>query len=183
MAMIPSVGDILMLSQTAWRVGRAFTPGKKIVPVEFAEVEREAERLSEALRVVAETLSSNASILDQAEDSTRSAISTILDSAQRTLDDLESFVARYRTLKPGSGERSWSDLVITNYKTLKWTVEGGDISALRDLLYVHTNTINITMQTLQSSLTIENGTPAVTGQSTHERLDSTTSDSTVATLD
>lgn len=172
-----------MLSQTAWRVGRAFTPGKKIVPVEFAEVEREAERLSEALRVMAETLSSNASILNQAEDSTRSAISMILDSAQRTLDDLESFVARYRTLKPGSGERSWSDLVITNYKTLKWTAEGGDISALRDLLYVHTNTINITMQTLQSSSTIENGTPAVTGQSTHERLDSTTSDSTVATLD
>lgn len=183
MAMIPSVGDILMLSQTAWRVGRAFTPGKKIVPIEFAEVEREAERLSEALRVVAETLSSNASLLDQAEDSTRSAISTILDSAQRTLDDLESFVARYRTMKPGSGERSWSDLVITNYKTLKWTAEGGGISALRDLLYVHTNTINMTMQTLQSSSAIENGTPAVTGQSMHERFSSTTSDGTFTTLE
>jgi hypothetical protein len=172
-----------MLSQTAWRVGRAFTPGKKIVPVEFAEVEREAERLSEALRVVAETLSSNASILDNAEDTTRSAVSTILDSAQRTLDDLESFVARYRTTKPGSGERSWSDLVITNYKTLKWTAEGGGISALRDLLYVHTNTINITMQALQSSSAVENGSAAGEGQSMHGRLSSTTSDSTVATLE
>lgn len=172
-----------MLSQTAWRVGRAFTPGKKIVPVEFAEVEREAERLSEALRIVAETLSSNSSILDNAEDTTRSAVSTILDSAQRTLDDLESFVARYRTTKPGSGERSWSDLVITNYKTLKWTAEGGDISALRDLLYVHTNTINITMQALQSSSAVENGSAAGEGQSMHGRLSSTTSDSTVATLE
>ena len=183
MAMIPSVGDILMLSQTAWSVGRAFTPGKKIVPVEFTEVEREAERLSEALRVVAETLSSNASILDKAEDATRSAISTILDSSQRTLDDLESFVARYRTIKPGTGERSWSDLVITNYKTLKWTAEGGGISALRDLLYVHTNTINMTMQALQSSSAIENGTPAAIGQSMHRSLSSTTSDGTVATLE
>lgn len=172
-----------MLSQTAWRVGRAFTPGKKIVPVEFAEVEREAERLSEALRVVAETLSSNASILDKAEDTTKSAISTILDSSQRTLDDLESFVARYKTIKPGTGERSWSDLVITNYKTLKWTAEGGGISALRDLLYVHTNTINITMQALQSSSVIENGSAAGEGQSVHGRLSSTTSDSTVATLE
>ncbi|GAB7323238.1 hypothetical protein MBLNU13_g05726t1 [Cladosporium sp. NU13] len=183
MAMIPSVGDILMLSQTAWSVGRAFTPGKKIVPVEFAEVEREAERLSEALRVVAETLSSNASILDKAEHTTRSAISTILDSSQRTLDDLESFVARYRTIKPGTGERSWSDLVITNYKTLKWTAEGGGISDLRDLLYVHTNTINITMQALQSSSAIDNGSATGEGQSMHGRLSSTTSNSTVATLE
>ena len=183
MAMIPSVGDILVLSQTAWRVGRAFTPGKKVVPVEFAEVEREAERLSEALRVVAETLSSNASILDKAEDTTRSAVSTILDSSQRTLDDLESFIARYRTIKPGTGERSWSDLVISNYKTLKWTAEGGGISALRDLLYVHTNTINITMQALQSSSAIENGSAAGEGQSVHGRLSSTTSDSTVTTLE
>lgn len=69
MAMIPSVGDTLMLSQTAWKLGRAFTKGKKGVPAEFSEVEREADRLSEALRVVAETLNSDSSLLlDKAEN-------------------------------------------------------------------------------------------------------------------
>lgn len=215
MAMTPSVGDILMLSQTAWRIGRAFTQGKKSAPAEFAEVEREADGLSEALQLVAETLNSNGSILDKAEDTTKSAVSTILDSAQRTLSDLESFVARYRIIKPQTGERSWSELVLTNYKTIKWTTEGGDISALRDMLNMHTSTINLTMQALQSRslarlervvmpmaenvasiheraykiddvhrviMAIVNGTPALTGQGMHERLNSTASEATISTL-
>lgn len=139
-----------MLSQTAWRVGRAFTQGRKSAPAEFAEVEREADGLSEALQLVAETLNSDGSILDKAEDSTKSAVSTILDSAQRTLSDLESFVSRYRIIKPQTGERAWSEIVLANYKTLKWTTEGGDIFALRDMLHMHTSTINLTMQALQS---------------------------------
>ena len=139
-----------MLSQSAWRIGRAFTQGKKSAPAEFAEVEREADGLSEALQLVAETLNSDCSILDKAEDTTKFAVATILDSAQRTLSDLESFVARYRIIKSQTGERSWSDLVLANYKTLKWTTEGGDITALRDMLNMHTSTINLTMQALQS---------------------------------
>lgn len=150
MAMTPSIGDILMLSQTAWRVGRAFTKGKKSAPAEFAEVEREADGLSEALQLVAETLNTDGSILDKAEDSTKAAVATILESAQQTLSDLESFVARYRIIKPQTGERAWSDLVLANYKTIKWTTEGGDIMALRDMLHMHTSTINLTMQALQS---------------------------------
>lgn len=57
MALQPlSVGDILMLSQTAWKIGRAFTKGKKSAPSEFLEVERESNGLSDALKLVAETL-------------------------------------------------------------------------------------------------------------------------------
>jgi hypothetical protein len=214
MAMTPSIGDILMLSQTAWRIGRAFTQGKKSAPAEFAEVEREADGLSEALQLVAETLNADGSILDKAEDATKSAVTTILDSAQRTLSDLESFVARYRIIKPQTGERAWSELVLANYKTLKWTTEGGDITALRDMLNMHTSTINLTMQALQSRslarlervvmpmaesvasihdrvhkiddlhriiMAIVNGTPALTGQVMHERMNSTASDGTVST--
>jgi hypothetical protein len=215
MAMTPSIGDILMLSQTAWRIGRAFTQGKKSAPAEFAEVEREADGLSEALQLVAETLNTDGSILDKAEDTTKAAVTTILDSAQRTLSDLESFVARYIIIKPQTGERAWSDLVLTNYKTLKWTTEGGDITALRDMLNMHTSTINLTMQALQSRslarlervvmpmaenvasihdrvhkiddlhriiMAIVNGTPALTGQVMHERMNSTASDGTMSTL-
>lgn len=171
-----------MLSQTAWRMGRAFTQGTKSVPAEFAEVEREADRLSEAIRIVAETLNSNAMLLDQADDITKTALSAILNSAQRTLEDLESFVARYRIVKP-HGERSWSDLVLENYKTIKWTTEGGSISALRDMLYVHTKTIDSTMQSLQSRSLAVDATPAPTRQSMHERPHSITSDDTVATFE
>lgn len=156
MAFSPSVGDILMLSQMAWKIGRAFTQGRKSAPAEFAEVEREANALSDALKLVAETLYSDTTVIAQAEDHTRLAVSSILDSAQKTLADLESFVERYRIIrkKETNGgfvvERAWSEVVIANYKTIKWTTEGGDISELRNMLHVHTNTINLTMQALQS---------------------------------
>jgi len=158
MAMTPSVGDVLMLSQTAWKIGRAFTQGKKSARSEFAEVETEAQGLSEALKLVAETLHADGSILSQADDNTQVAIATILESAQKTLSDLESFVERYTVIKrrPTNGgfgfsvDRQFSDVVMANYKTLKWTTEGGDITALRDMLNMHTNTVSLTMQALQS---------------------------------
>ena len=151
-----SVGDILMLSQHAWKIGRAFTQGRNSAPAEFAEVEREANGLSDALKLTAETLHADGSILSRAEPETRGAVNAILDSAGRTLGDLESFIERYQVIRKRettSGfvvERSWSEVVMANYKTFKWTTEGGDITDLRNMLQMHTNTINLTMQALQS---------------------------------
>ncbi|WPH00717.1 Hypothetical protein R9X50_00354700 [Acrodontium crateriforme] len=151
-----SVGDILMLSQTAWKIGRAFTHGRKSAPSEFAEVERESNGLSEALKLVAETLHSDGGILAQADNETKAAVNTILESARRTLSDLESFVERYQVIrkKETNGgfvvERGWSEVLMANYKVFKWTTEGGDITELRNMLNMHTNTINLTMQALQS---------------------------------
>ncbi|KAH9822773.1 hypothetical protein Tdes44962_MAKER04742, partial [Teratosphaeria destructans] len=110
-----SVGDILVLSQTAWKIGRAFTQGKKNALSDFAEVEREINGLSGALKLVAETLHDDGSVLSQAEPQTRAAVSTILESANKTLSDLESFVERYQVIKKQETkggfvvERSWSD--------------------------------------------------------------------------
>lgn len=151
-----SVGDILMLSQTAWKIGRAFTHGKKSAPAEFAEVEREANGLSDALKLVAETLHADGSILTHADIDTRSAVNAILQSAHQTLDDLDSFVDRYQVIKKKETnggfvvERSWSEVVLANYKTFKWTTEGSNLTELRNMLNMHTNSINLTMQALQS---------------------------------
>lgn len=152
-----SVGDILMLSQTAWKIGRAFSKGKKGAPSEFGEVEREANGLSEALKLVAATLHTDGSLLAQADDETRSAVNTILESAGRTLEDLESFVERYHVIKKDKTsaggfavERNWSEVVLANYKTFKWTTEGGNINDLRNMLQMHATSINLIMQALQS---------------------------------
>ena len=151
-----SVGDILMLSQTAWKIGRAFTHGKKSAPTEFARVEQEANGLSNVLKLAADTLHADDSILSRADEPTVQAVWGILESAERSLNDLESFVERYQIIKrrETSGgyivERSWSDAVLANYKTLKWTTEGGNIQQLQDMLQMHTNTITLTMQALQT---------------------------------
>ena len=87
-----------MLSQQAWKIGRAFTKGKYSAPEEFAEVEREANGLSDALKLTAEALHADGSILSRAEPETRGAVNAILESAARTLGDLESFVERYQVI-------------------------------------------------------------------------------------
>lgn len=45
-------------------------------------------------------------------------------------------------------ERSLSTLA--NYRTFKWTLEGGDIQALRNMLQMHVDCIDLTMQALRS---------------------------------
>ncbi|KAK5166329.1 uncharacterized protein LTR77_008590 [Saxophila tyrrhenica] len=151
-----SAGDILMLSQQAWRVGRAFTKGKSSAPAQFAEVEREANGLSDALKITAETLHDDGSILARAEHETRIAVNAILESAARTLGDMESFVDRYQVVRqrPTSGgfvvEKTWSEVIVANYRTFKWTTEGGNLTDLRNMLQMHTNTLSLTMQALQS---------------------------------
>lgn len=157
MAGIPSIGDILMLSQLAWKIGRAFTAGRKNAPEEFLDVEKEVNALAKALKLLAETLFADAddSILSKAEKDTRVAVATLLLSCQQTLHDLDSIIEQYQVIRKQrtSGgytvDRSWSDLVLANYQNMMWTTEGGNIHALRNMLKMHTSSITLTMQALQ----------------------------------
>ncbi|KAK7710925.1 hypothetical protein SLS57_008241 [Botryosphaeria dothidea] len=168
MAGILNIGDILMLSQLAWKIGRAFTAGRKGAPAEFVEVESEVNGLAKALKLLAETLFADhascdggdvkggSGILAQASAETRNGVEVILQSCQTTLKDLESLVEQYQVIRKHrtsggfSIERSWSDLVLSSYKKMLWTTEGGNIQALRNMLHMHTSTISLTMQALQS---------------------------------
>lgn len=151
MAGILNIGDILMLSQLAWKIGRAFTAGRKSAPAEFVEVEAEVNSLAKALKLLAETLfadggSSDSSetpgeedhshdvdggvggILAQASAETKGGVEVILLSCQQTLKDLESLVEQYQVIKKHrtsggfSIQRSWSDLVLSSYKKMLWCV-------------------------------------------------------------
>jgi hypothetical protein len=152
-----SVGDTLMLSQVAWRLGRAFTAGRYNAPYEFREVELELNRLTKSLKLFAESLFLDdvESVLAQADYSTRSGIATVVQFCKQTLDDLESLVEQYQVVtksKTSSGyaiERAWSQLVISNFKTMIWTTEGGSIQELRDILHMHTSTTAVIRQALE----------------------------------
>jgi hypothetical protein len=159
MAAIPSIGDILMLSQVAWKIGRAFTAGRKGAPAEFLEVEMEINGLAKSLKLLAESMfaDSDDMLLRQADEKTKDGAATILTSCQRTVNDLDSLVDQYQVIKKHRTtggfaiERSWSDLVLTQYKTMVWTTEGegGNIKHLQDMLHMHTSTITLTTQALQ----------------------------------
>ena len=153
---ILSIGDILMLSQTAWKIGRAFSSGRRSSPVEFKQIEFELNALSKSLKGFAETLfAEDENMLFQAGKRTQSGVATILLSCQQTLQDLESLVEQYQVIRRTETrggytvDRSWSELVLTNYGKMMWTTEGGDINSLKTMLHMHTGTITVTVQALQ----------------------------------
>ncbi|KAF2868292.1 hypothetical protein BDV95DRAFT_630526 [Massariosphaeria phaeospora] len=155
---IPSIGDILMLSQVAWKIGRAFTAGRKGAPSEFLDVETQINRLAKALKLLAEAIFADTddSVLKQADKDIQDGVVTTLNSCQRTINDLDSLTDQYqvtkkhRTVGGFAIERSWSDMVLAEYKAMIWTTDGGSIQTLRDMLQMHTSTISLIMQALQS---------------------------------
>jgi hypothetical protein len=157
---MPSIGDVLMFSQVAWRTGRAFTSGRSLTPKEFHYIEAELHGVAKALKLLAETLLSDGieQFVQQADRHTQTGLANILHSCKRTLDDLESLIDQYQVIKKNktSGgytvERSWSELVIQNYTAMMWTTEGGNIHDLRDLLHLHAASISLARQALQRYL-------------------------------
>jgi hypothetical protein len=154
---VPNIGDILMLSQVSWKIGRAFAAGQKSAPVEFQEIESGIRSLAKQLKQFAEALHAGAetSLIEQASEHVQHAIVTVLDSCKRTINDLDSLVdhnqvtKKHRTVGGFAIERSWSDLVLAEYATMIWTTEGGDIHSLKDLLQMHTSSIMLLTQALE----------------------------------
>jgi hypothetical protein len=154
---VPNVGDILMLSQVAWKIGRAFSAGRKNAPVEFQDVETEISGLAKALKLLAEVLHAGTerSLLQTAGRELEDGIGTILSSCQRTVNDLDSLIdqhqviKKHRTVGGFAIERSWSNLVLAEYKTMLWTTEGGNLQSLKDLLQMHASSITLLVQALQ----------------------------------
>ncbi|KAI9823816.1 MAG: hypothetical protein M1826_007637 [Phylliscum demangeonii] len=156
-----SIGDVLMLSQMAWRIGCAFTAGRASAPREFAEVESELVGLTEALDLLAEIVNDDGGILADANDGTKAGVARVLACCRQTLQDLDSFVTRYQDIRRPSqtsaalalgqaSERSWRAVLLGNWRTVWWTTEHGTISDLREMLQMHASSIQLTMQALQS---------------------------------
>ncbi|KIW09091.1 uncharacterized protein PV09_00036 [Verruconis gallopava] len=154
MAGAVKIGDCLMLSQKAWKCSRSFT-GPKSTPPEFKEIEHELARLAKSLKLLAECMFAEKaeSLLAAAGDGTKKGISLILDYCKYTLTNLESLIEQYQNQDSEgfSVQKTWSDLVLANYKQFMWTVDGGSIFILRDLLHMHVSTTAIVRQALESN--------------------------------
>ena len=154
---VPNIGDILMLSQKAWKIGRTFAACQKDAPAELRYVEVEIGGLAKALKRLAEELHTEPEqdLLRNSDQRTQNGIDTVLDFCQRTVNELDSLVDQYQVIKKHRTiggfaiERAWSDLVLSEYKTIIWTTEGGNLTELRDLLQTHTSSVTALIQALQ----------------------------------
>jgi hypothetical protein len=154
---VPNAGDISTLSQVARRISRAFSAGQQSTPHEFQDVEIQTNGLARALKQLADTLhaKTNRGRVRDAADHVQDGIAVVLNSCKRTLDDLESLVdqhqvtRKHRTVGGFAIERSWSDMVLSEYAKMAWTTDGGDLHCLKDLLEMHTSSVALLLQALQ----------------------------------
>lgn len=162
MASPVSIGDALLLGKIAFKLGRAFTSGRKSAPAEFREVENQLFALSTALSAlhcsrIAEqwgaTASSSdtpmASELEEGQDGV-AMLNAMLDNCRATLSHLEGIVEKYATLKEKSSAETpifkrWSKRLVQDIRKIEWTTEGGDLATLRSQLMVHINSINVVL--------------------------------------
>lgn len=83
MAFTPSIGDIMMLSQLAWKIGCAFTSGRGGAPAEFKEVKDELTSLTKSIDMLAEALDKDDSMITRADAKTREGLDKILECCRQ----------------------------------------------------------------------------------------------------
>lgn len=152
-----SLGNVLMLSQVAWRAGRSFRGTScRTLPYAFREVELELSRVARSLKLLAETLFSEdaETLIDQSSPNTQDGIASVIELCRNTLESLESLIEQYQfhSKNPSRNDRgaewTWSDLVVQNHDTLMWTPDGGTLRDLRELLHMLTSTTALIRQAL-----------------------------------
>jgi hypothetical protein len=156
MASPVSIGDALLLAQIAWKLGRAFTKGRKSSISEFREVESQLFALGSALSALHD------SGLAQNGDYSN-ALNSMLENCRATLSHLQGIVETYGKLGETRDDteapafKRWSSRLQKDWKAIKWTTEGGDLANMRSQLMVHINTLNLIMSI--TSKCVHNSSP------------------------
>ncbi|KAI1360817.1 hypothetical protein F5Y08DRAFT_331303 [Xylaria arbuscula] len=158
MASPVSFGDAYQMAKLAYRLGHAFTKGRKSAPAEFREVESQLYSLSTALGAIHEAIDKGVIRLpDETSAQNSDAISTsslliVMKSCQETLSHLDKITKRYGCLSDEKSQgnertsfRRWSKEVQRNWRKVLWTTEGGDLATLRSQLTLHTNSLGLVM--------------------------------------
>ncbi|KIW64496.1 hypothetical protein PV04_09425 [Phialophora macrospora] len=157
MAAPVSFGDAYLMGKLAWRLGRAFTKGRKSAPAEFREVEHQLYSLSMALCALKDAPASSGVDGDPVPHRTQprrmgseQTITVMLQSCEEILKHLATIVEKYSCIVEQrdpqvSRFRRWSRHIRISWKKIAWTTQGGDLASLRSQLTIHTNSLNLVL--------------------------------------
>jgi hypothetical protein len=85
-----------------------------------------------------------------------SSIAPILQNCRFTLEHLDVLVKKYMIIENdgsgGSEKKRWREEIRKNWKKVRWTREGGDLTRLQHNLGVHINSLNLTIAVLNTPL-------------------------------
>ncbi|KAI1141305.1 hypothetical protein F5Y05DRAFT_256899 [Hypoxylon sp. FL0543] len=156
MTFTPSIGDVVIMTQIAWKLAQAFTKGRKSAPAEFIEVENQLYSLTAALEAIRKAqargdLAIGTTLISPKGDDElhdHETVNNILQNCLQTLKHLQGIVTKYSVITQPTassihGLGSWNQYVIKNWRKIEWTTEKGDISTLRNRIMMHTNSLNL----------------------------------------
>lgn len=164
MAFSVSIGDAIMLSTLAYRLGQTFTSGRKSAPAQFVEVENQLYSLGQALKFLgtqdaksageaAESTADSTTVLAQQDD----ILGRMVSNCRVTLRHLEQVIAKYTELGATSNEpdppsrKRWRKEIMENWKKIRWTTEGGDLDKLKSNLAVHISGLTLAVSAINRS--------------------------------
>lgn len=145
-----SLGDVYIIAKLAYRLGHAFTNGRRSAPAEVSEVEDLLYSLGSLLKSI------DASGADsQVSVPSSGALQAILQSCKSTLEHLDSLVSKYGVIDSRNQSqdgrprepvfRRWKSEAKKTWKQIWWTTEGGDLAALRSKLAMHANSLSLAL--------------------------------------
>ncbi|ORY07931.1 hypothetical protein BCR34DRAFT_603732 [Clohesyomyces aquaticus] len=166
MASPVSIGDAILLSKLAYRLGHALTIGRKSAPEGLEEVQNQLYSLGRALEYVASRLSTKQTgqdpvsgpawtVYPKNEDE---AIEQVVRNCKNTLERLETLVEKYNDLQQRPAQEvnresgtGWQSNLKTNLKKVRWTMQGEELDAIREDLHVHIASLNLLISGMTQS--------------------------------
>ncbi|KAG4258988.1 hypothetical protein FPRO03_13210 [Fusarium proliferatum] len=161
-----SFGDAYTMAKIAYRLGRAFTKGRKSAPAEFQEVENQLYALSTALDSLKQATDKGDTGGGPGHGIDNEPITIMLANCNETLSHLDNLVKEYGSLSSSEDNNASNEPTFTrigkkikrNWQTIQWTTEGGDLAALRSQLILHTNSLGLVLGAINNTRTAKMST-------------------------
>ncbi len=170
MAFSFGIGDAVILSTIALRLGQAFSSGRKSAPSEFREIQDLLYNLSKTLELLSqyavprsrtdsENGSEAAAIHARDEQSLQdNGLAQMMRNCNEVLQHLEKLINKYMELDETRTEseldlrKRWRRDLLQNWKKIRWTTEGGNLEQLKGTLTVHLSGLNMAVTVLNRSV-------------------------------
>ncbi|KFY30143.1 hypothetical protein V494_08248 [Pseudogymnoascus sp. VKM F-4513 (FW-928)] len=144
------IGDIVLLSDLAHKLGTTLTSGRKGATAEFQDVQNQLFAIGKALKFASGIVESPKSPEGDKEATLEDEIfCQMIENCGVTLKHLDGVLKKYPELRADAvptddkTQQRWLRELKDNIKKIKFTTEGGGIDKLRNSLGIHVTALNL----------------------------------------
>ena len=144
------IGDIVLLSDLAHRLGTTLTSGRKGATAEFQEVQNQLFAIGKALKSASATLETPKSLDGSQRVAPEDEImGQMIENCGVTLKHLDGVLEKYPELRADAVQldekthQKWVKDFKDNIKKIKFTTEGTGLDKLRGSLGIHVTALNL----------------------------------------